>query len=208
MNFLFLGPQGSGKGTQAHLLKERMNLNYFDMGSFLRKMAESHEELKAKLAAGEMLPDELTNTLIQKHLEENQMYDNIIFDGYPRRIGQLMFLQSLLSQNGTRLDYTVYLTLPEEETIRRLSARRIHKVTGEIYNLITNPPGDNIDPNDLLHRADDQPEAIKQRLLTYHAETEPMIEELRKTTNFIEIDGTQDIETIHADIWDKLHTQE
>jgi adenylate kinase len=89
----------------------------------------------------------------------------------------------------------VYLSISEEETISRLSARRINKTTGEIYNMITNPPPADVTSEDLIHRDDDQPESIKKRLLAYHADTEPLLVELRKTTQFIEVNGLQTIES-------------
>jgi adenylate kinase len=208
MNILFLGPQGSGKGTQAHLLKEKLNLQYLDMGAFLRETAKTHPEVEERLGKGELLSDELVISLVKEYLDKNNLYDGLVYDGFPRRVPQLHALQQILNEQGKKLNYTVYLSIPEEETVRRLSARRIHKTTGEIYNLITNPPGDDINEEDLLHRSDDQPEAIRERLREYHSYTEPLLEELRKTTTFIEIDGTQSIESIHQEIYKALSEYE
>ncbi len=204
MNILFLGPQGSGKGTQAHLVREKFNMKYFDMGAFLRDVAKTNSEVKTIIESGELISDERVNELAIDYLSENNMFDGVIFDGYPRRVGQLTALQNFLEQNGKKLDCTVYLHIPEEETISRLSARRIDQKTGEIYNLITNPPGEDVNPSDLQQRIDDQPEAIKERLLLYHKDTEPLIELLKASTNFIEIDGTQTIEEIHEQAFKAL----
>ena len=200
MNILFLGPQGSGKGTQAHLLKEKLNLHYLDMGAFLRETAKINPEVEHKLSGGELLPDELVISLVKEYLEQNQLYDDLVYDGFPRRVAQLQKLQEILKAKGKKLDYTVYLSLSEEETIRRLSARRIHKTTGGIYNLVTNPPSSDINPEDLIQRQDDQPEAIRERLREYHTDTEPLLEELKSSTKFIEVDGMQSIENIHQEI--------
>lgn len=208
MNILFLGPQGSGKGTQAHLVREKFNMEYFDAGAFLREQAKTNSEIKEIIEHGELLSDEVVNKLIINHLSEHSLFSNVIFDGYPRRVGQLGALQAFLQNHGARLNYTVFLDIPEEETIRRLSARRIHKETGEIYNLITNPPGSEINTEDLIQRKDDQPEAIKERLKEYHTDTEPLLEELRKTTTFIEVDGTQTIEDIHKEVLQSLSKYE
>lgn len=207
MNILFLGPQGSGKGTQAHLLKDILNLQYFDMGAFLRESARENSILAEKLGKGELLSDDLVISLVRDYIQGNDLYDNMVYDGFPRRLAQLYALEELLKEKGKKIDYTVYLYIPEDITISRLSARRIHKITGEIYNLITNPPGQGINEADLYQRNDDKPEAIKERLKEYHSDTEPLITRLKQSTKFIEVDGTKSIEKIHQEIMQKLSEQ-
>ncbi len=201
MNILLIGPQGSGKGTQARLIKEKYSMSSFDMGAFLREEAKSNPEIKSLIEKGSLLSDDVINSLVSGYLSEKNLYDGIIFDGYPRRVGQLTALQSFLKEHGSKLDCTVYINIPEQETLKRLSARRINSETGEIYNLITNPPSKDVDIEKLIHRADDKPEAIKKRLDEYRKDTEPLIAELKATdTYFVEIDGTQSIESIHREI--------
>lgn len=200
MNILLLGPQGSGKGTQARMLTAKFNFFYFESGAYLRKIAEHNEEIRKMLAEGKLVPDREMTSYLTAFLDQNNLYDDVVFDGFPRTLPQYEFLRSWLRQKKVRLDLVLVLEISKEETVRRLSARRIDPETGKIYNLITDKPPADVDVRGLVQREDDKPEAIEKRLDLYKKQTEPLILELRKDSKVVEIDGERSIETIAEDL--------
>lgn len=205
MNIIILGPQGSGKGTQAKLLSEKLNLFYFESGRFLRELSKKRPEIGERIDKGHLVADEEMFSLVSEDLEEkNSQGDNMILDGYPRSIKQYELLEEWLKKKGKDIDYAILLEISQKESIRRLSARRMDKTTGKIYNLITDPPGKDIKRENLIQREDDKPEAIRQRLKDYKKVTEPLIKKLKEEGKLIEIDGEQPIETIFSQIIEKL----
>lgn len=200
MNIILLGPQGSGKGTQARILCEKFGFSYFESGAYLRRIAEGNSELKKFLAEGKLVPDEEMTSYLSAFLDSTGMYGGVVFDGFPRTVEQYHFWKEWLKDKEMKIDLVVDLTISEEETITRLSARRMDSSTGEIYNLITDPPPASVDPSTLVHRDDDKPEAIKTRLNLYKERTEPLITELKKDTKVVELDGARPIEDIASDL--------
>ena len=200
MNILLIGPQGSGKGTQARLLTEKYGFYYFESGEFLRKVAEKNEDLKKSLAEGKLVPDREMTSYLTAFLDERNLYDNIIFDGFPRTVDQYEFLKKWLADKKVCLDLVIVLTISENESIKRLSARRLDPTTGKIYNLVTEPPPAGVDESKLIQRDDDKPEAIRKRLTLYHEKTEPLITELKKDTKVVEIDGERLVGVIAKEI--------
>ena len=204
MNIILIGPQGSGKGTQARLICEKFNFFYFESGSFLRKIAQNNEELKKSLAEGILVPDTEMTSYLSAFLDQENLYEDIIFDGFPRTVEQYKFWQSWLNQKQVKIDLVLLLVISEAETVRRLSARRSDPTTGAIYNLITDPPPQDVDQSKLVHRDDDKPEAIKKRLMLYKQCTEPLISELGKSFQVVEINGERTIEEIAKEIEDTI----
>jgi len=200
MNILLIGPQGSGKGTQARLLVEKLGLFYFESGGFLREIAKKNEKVKEMLAGGNFVPDQEMVSYVTAYLDEKGIYDNILFDGFPRSIVQYDFLKSWLKQKNVSLNLALILEISEDETVRRLSARRSDPQIGKIYNLITDPPPNNIDKNLLVQRDDDKPEAIKKRLGWYKEQVIPLIVELKKEIKVVEINGERPINEIQNDL--------
>lgn len=200
MNIIILGPQGSGKGTQARLIVKEFNLFYVSTGDILREIAEKDVSVRNRLNKGVLLPDRETFEIIVKYLERKGINENILFDGYPRSVPQYELFKNWLNQRGKKIDLVIVLNISEEETIRRLSARREDPATGKIYNLITEPPGPEVDLGRLVQRDDDKPEAIRVRLEEYRSSTLPLIEELRKDTKVVEIAGERTVEEIAQDI--------
>lgn len=200
MNILLIGPQGSGKGTQARILLDKFGFFYFESGEFLRKVANDNEELKKALSEGKLVPDREMTSYLAAFFDQKNLYDDIIFDGFPRTESQYEFWQNWLTDKEVKLDLAIVLEINEEETIKRLSARRKDPETGAIYNLITDPPPPGLDQSKLIQREDDKPEAVKVRLANYRQRTEPLIKRLKKDMEVIEVDGQRPIDVISADI--------
>jgi adenylate kinase len=200
MNIVLLGPQGSGKGTQAKLLIDKFGFHYFESGAYLRKIAEKNEEVKKLLNEGQLVPDEEMTSYLTAYLDQESLYDDVVFDGFPRTLRQYNFLKNWLVRKQMKFDLVIILKINEEETIRRLSARRQDPVSGEVYNLITDPPPSGVDPDKLVQRDDDKTDAIKKRLELYNEATVPLIEVLKTETKVVEIDGERPIEEIQKEI--------
>lgn len=214
MNILLLGPQGSGKGTQAELLLEKFHLTHIDMGKILRSVANSDNQyagiVKEKQEKGELVPDEYVLLIAWDHiskLDPDRRNQGMLFDGYPRSVPQYEHVEDMLARFGKKIDHVIFLNISEEESIRRLSARRNCEQCGRIYNLITNPPPtpDTCEcGGKLVQRADDTPDAIKERLRLYHETTLPVLERARQNGVLLEIDGEQSIQAIHEELVNKL----
>jgi adenylate kinase len=201
MVFLIMGPQGSGKGTQAKRLAQELGYFYFDAGARLRKIAKDDARINEIVnKRGELLPDDEIFEIVTSALSEKRVYDNMILDGYPRSITQYELISKWLSDHNSEITKAIFLEVSEEVSIARLSARRQDPKTGKIYNLITKKPGGDVDINSLIHREDDKPKAIRERLMHYHKTTEPLVNKLRQQDRLIEVDGERGIEEIYEDI--------
>ncbi|MBI4157830.1 nucleoside monophosphate kinase [Candidatus Woesebacteria bacterium] len=209
MNLLILGPQGSGKGTQALLLAKEFGLVYLDMGAFLRELAGNDAQIDRLInKEGKLLSDEVTFDIFRKFLEANPgaLKKGLMLDGFPRTPGQFERIKKYFKEKGTRLDRAIALEVSEEISIQRLSSRRICEKCGTIYNLITNPPpGEKCEcGGNLVQREDDTPGAIKRRLALYRQRTEPLIGLLEKEGILIRVNGEREIEEISKDTVGKI----
>jgi adenylate kinase len=211
MNIIFLGPQGSGKGTQAELLAHKFGLNQIEMGEILRSIASSDNKyakpVRDAMTKGQLVPDEFFRLVLWDHINKCDHSRGFIFDGFPRNLIQYGQLKDMLMRFGMKVDRVILIDIREEETIRRLSARRTCRKCGRVYNLITNPPkndGKCSCGGELYQRDDDTPEATRTRLTTYREMTTPVIEEAKKDGALLEINGEKPIEEIHREIIEKL----
>jgi adenylate kinase len=202
-HLLILGPQASGKGTQASMLAQELNIRHIGMGERLREEAASGSRLgrviKAHIDKGELVPDELTCKMILREIERAPR--GCILDGFPRNIEQAEFLDK-----NVGVDTVIVLTLSDKTAIERIGGRR-ECPKGHDYHLKYNPPKRqgvcDIDGLPLQQRSDDIPAAIKKRLQLYHEQTEPVIEHYR--SKVITIDGEAPIPDVHLAILKALH---
>lgn len=211
MNILLLGPQGSGKGTQARLLLNKLGsigskYYYFESGTFFRELAKKDKKIDETInKKGQLISDEKTVRLISGFLESKlPQRDNLILDGFPRSIRQFELISEWFAKKSKKINLAIHLDIGKNETIKRLSARRVCVNCGEIYNLITAPPlKENICScgGKLVQREDDKPKAIKVRLDAYLKMTRPLIVRLDSLGILARIDGERPIDTIFADIW-------
>lgn len=212
MILIMAGPQGSGKGTQAKLLVEKFGLFHIEAGNLLREKAKENTVLGHKIASfinkGAMVPDKITFFLVEQLLTGQNLKKGIIFDGFPRRLTQLFWLEKKLKSKNTTLNFLIYLTLTKNESIRRLLGRRICPKCNRSYNLVTMPPkkGELCDVCQvpLVSRVDETKEAIERRLLNYQRRTSPMISYLKEKGKVLEIDGSSKVEKVFTSILKKL----
>lgn len=183
--FIFLGAPGSGKGTWSGIVSQRLDLSHLSTGDLLRHEVEADSELgqkaKSYMNAGELVPDELILSLVDKKLGE---LDGFILDGFPRNIAQAKSLQDILEKNEISLTKVIYLDVPEEELIRRITNRVVCPNCGATYNLKTMPPKVDgicdICGSKLIQRKDDTEEVFRTRLQAYNKQTAPLLDYYEK----------------------------
>ncbi|PSQ73247.1 MAG: adenylate kinase [Bacteroidetes bacterium QH_6_64_77] len=199
MRLVIFGPPGAGKGTQARLLEERRGITQISTGDILRAALEEETPLgqkaKSYVESGELVPDELVRKLAEQAIAD-EGYDDFVLDGYPRTQQQAEWLTEFLEEHEAPLDAVVSLEVPDEVLVRRLSRRRIHDETGETYHLDHDPPPDDVDPDLIVQRSDDEPETVRNRLAVYREETEPLASYYEKQDALVSVDGVGNIEEV------------
>ncbi len=198
VKILFIGPQGSGKGTQAKIISEELKILHISTGDLFREITgKLREELDSYMNKGQLVPDELVIRILKERISKPDCKNGFILDGYPRNLNQANLLDNI-----AKIDKVILIDISDELAIERISSRISCKKCGAVYNLITNPPKrkDICDKcqEELYRRADDNPDAVKKRLETYHKETEPILEKYKNI--LITIDGNQEIDKISMDI--------
>lgn len=206
--YLILGPQGSGKGTQAQALAKLLGVPQISTGDIFRQLAHSDSVLGRELAellkSGQLVPDDVTNKVVAERLAQADAQAGFILDGYPRNLSQAQYL----AQFKPHL-VAIYLKLSDEEAISRLAGRRTCSVCGRVYHIKFNPPQVNevcdLDGGHLIQRADDTPEAIRERLRIFHNQTEPLLDFYAQRGQLIEIDGSPPIAEVTEELVRRLH---
>lgn len=208
MNIVLLGAPASGKGTQAQLLSEKLNLFHFQTGELSRDLAEKNKRIKEIVDSGKLIPEEEMTMYALDYLTNTKPdYKNILFEGFPRFISQYEALEKFLNVKGDDIDNVISLDIDEDEAIKRLSSRRTCDKCGEVYNIVTNPPakkGFCECGGKLVQREDDKPKSIKVRFKYYKDNTEKLIDYLDKRKKLIRVDAARPIDVIFHDILEKL----
>lgn len=208
MNIILIGAQGSGKGTQAEKLSQLLGIRHVASGDLFRKAISEKNELgnkvKGYLERGELVPDDLTVAMILSRINEPDCEHGVLLDGFPRTIAQAEALDNGLQSTGQKVDVVVYLQVPREELLRRLSGRFICRASQHVFNINSNPPKVpgvcDIDGSELYQRTDDKGEAVQKRLDTFFNETIRLLDYYGKQQKVIEVNGNQDIEKVQADL--------
>jgi adenylate kinase len=216
MNLIILGPQGSGKGTQAEKLAEKFKLEHIDMGKFLREVAalgtplgkEIHEIINVKK---ELVSDKILKEAIHLKLMGLPREQGIVFDGVPRSQGQLEYFEGAMEEAGRQIDAVVLINLSEKESIERISKRRVCQKCKKVYILGRDKEVDEGKCDcggEVAIRIDDAPEGVVKRLGIFKKETLPVVEYFRRQDKLVEIDGDQTIDEVYGDIIEKLESVE
>lgn len=199
LQLAFLGPQGSGKGTQATLLEHSHGFAVLGMGAMLRQAAQAETDLgrqiKELTTSGKLVPTALTIDILVNHLSQLAPEQGFILDGFPRSLDQAEQLEVMKP-----LDSIVVFEISDQEAVRRI-VTRINCPHGHVFNTITHKPKVtgvcDYDGEALTRREDDHEEAVRQRLAIYHSETERVLEFYEKLGKVIRINGEQEIPKIH-----------
>lgn len=207
MKLIFIGPQGSGKGTQAFRLKEKLNIPHISTGDIFRENIKNNTELGIEaqkyMNEGKLVPDELVIRLIKDRLSQDDAKTGFILDGFPRNTEQAKALSE-----ATDIDKVVLIDLDDATAIERIGGRRTCKKCGTVYHVKFNPPKEegkcDEDGEELIQRDDDKEEAIKKRLEIYHKETQPISDFYKEQGILISVDGSKSIDDVEKDINKKL----
>jgi len=186
-----LGAPASGKGSVAEILSKEFNIPAISSGDIFRKYISEGTEIGKKaneyITKGELVPDEITVELIASRLEESDVENGLILDGFPRTVNQAKSLDEMLAKNGKKIDIVVNLETPEEEILERITTRRICSNSGckAIFNTLLHPSKvegicDKCGSS-LYQRDDDKLEKAKNRLAVYHRETAPVADYYKGT---------------------------
>jgi adenylate kinase len=199
-SIVLFGSPGSGKGTQAKLLKRCLQAPHISTGDMLRERIAQGTELgqrvAAKMHAGGLVLDEVVNAMVASRLGERDAADGFILDGYPRTTPQAHFLSDWLDEHGIR-EVVIHLAVDYNSIIARLTGRRQCPRCGTLYNIVSRPPKRegvcDLDGEKLVIRDDDREEVIRERLNAYDRQTRPVLEYYRTSgRRLLEVDASSD----------------
>ncbi len=210
MNILLFGAPGTGKGTQSAFLVSRMNFFHISTGDLFRSALSKKTTLGLKAQSymdkGQLVPDQIVIGLIREKLSCLPNDQSIVLDGFPRTLVQAEALDDLFLSMNKTLDKVLYLNMPMEQLVKRLSGRRVAEKSGRVYHIKFKPPKvENIcdeTGEKLLHRRDDQPSVVQERLKTYIKQTAPLIEYYKKKNILFELETMGSPEEVFSRIYE------
>ena len=205
--YIIMGVQGSGKGTQAKLLAERLDLEHISVGDIFRWNVQHHTKLGAQVrrsvAAGELVADDLVAAVVHRRLSEHDWNFGFIIDGFPRNQPQARFFLESYD-----LDAVILLEVPDQLVRDRILSRRLCSRCGVDYNLISSRPATegvcDVCGGRLVVRADDTPEVVEGRLRDYHEKTRPVLELFGAKEVIVAMDATGPVPQVQAAICEQL----
>lgn len=208
MNVIFLGPPGSGKGTQAKGTAETFNLVHLSTGDVFREaiggQTELGMEIKAYVDNGKLVPDELVSRVVFEHMTKTGLGKSFLLDGYPRTVDQAKALDDFFVKNKAELDAVVFFDIESAELLKRLTSRRQCGQCKEVFNLVSRPPKKegicDVCGGALFHRRDDKEDVIKNRLDVYERQTSPVLEFYKKRPGFISLDAKKEIGDVFKEL--------
>lgn len=193
---IFFGPPGSGKGTQAPIIKEEYCLCHLSTGDMLRDAVSRKTPMgmKAKevMNAGKLVSDEIVVGIIRDAIKSPECSKGFILDGFPRTVPQARMLDDLLAEEGNSIDAVINLAVDDSILLKRVEGRLIHSPSGRSYNIYFNPPKvegkDDVTGEPLTKRKDDNAEQLATRLEEFHSKTKPVLDYYRTKTVDIKAD--------------------
>ena len=206
---VLLGPPGAGKGTQALAIAEKLDIPHISSGDLFRENLRNQTELgklaKSYMDRGELVPDEVTISMVRERLSRVDCARGALLDGFPRTPAQAVALDGILKEFGSRVNWVPYINVPDEVLVGRLTGRWTCRTDPtHIYNLKTNPPTKpgvcDLCGGELYQRDDDKLETVQNRIKVYMKQTMPLIEYYRNAGVLVEVDGQQGIEKVSSDL--------
>ncbi|MCY0882184.1 MAG: adenylate kinase [Firmicutes bacterium] len=212
MNIILIGAPGAGKGTQAARLSRIYHLPHIATGDLFRAHMAQNTALGNKardfMEQGVLVPDSLTVDMVDARLSEEDAAHGVILDGFPRNLPQAELFEQLLRRRGWHLDSAVYIAVPVEILVERLSGRRVCPKCGATYHVLTHPPkNDNrcdVCGTALITRPDDAPDTVRRRLAVYTEQTAPLIAYYQAQNLLRSVDGAQPVDEVTRQIQEVL----
>ncbi|MEM0355395.1 MAG: nucleoside monophosphate kinase [Desulfurococcaceae archaeon] len=197
MKAVIIGPPGAGKGSVAEYFKSKYCIPHLSTGDVFRAEISRETELgriaKTYIDRGELVPDDIVIEIVKKTLSQMDLSRGVILDGYPRTLKQAEALDSFLE-----IDVAIYVYIPEEVAIERLSNRYVCPICNKIYNLKFNPPKNDLtcdqDGAKLYRRSDDEPDIVRERYRVYYQQSKAVIDYYRSKRKLVEVDNSQNLE--------------
>jgi len=210
--YVFLGPPGAGKGTQAKVVAKMLGIPQISSGDIFRENKKNKTELgllaDEYIKVGELVPDDVTIRMVGERISRTDCDLGAILDGFPRTPNQAKALDEMLEGMKCQIIQVPYIAVDEEELVERLSGRLTCREEGHVFHKKYNPPKEagvcDFDGSELYQREDDRPETVKHRIRVYEQQTRPLIEYYRDRGILVEINGNQDIEQVTRELMDML----
>ncbi|MBN2566938.1 adenylate kinase [Candidatus Woesearchaeota archaeon] len=214
MRLIILGAPGSGKGTQAARIAERLDMLQISTGDLLRAEVKARSEIGRKAGAimngGNLVPDDIILHLIEDRIRQDDAINGYIFDGFPRNIEQAKALDRLMGKVKHHIDAVVDLEVPDDVVITRTAGRRVCKACNAVYHVELNPPREegvcDACGGELIQRDDEKEETVRNRLKVYKEQTAPVRDFYRAKGLLRSFDGTQTMATLTDQIISALDT--
>jgi adenylate kinase len=211
--YVFLGPPGAGKGTQAKVVAQNKGIPQISSGDLFRENLKDQTELGIRanqfIKVGELVPDDITIEMVGERISRTDCKAGAILDGFPRTPNQAKAFDEILEETGCKINQVPYIAVPEGELIERLSARLTCRAQGHIFHKKYNPPKVagicDFDGSELYQREDDQPETVKHRIQVYEQRTRPLVEYYQERGILVKINGSQSIEDVTKDLLDLVN---
>jgi adenylate kinase len=208
MYVVMLGAPGAGKGTQADILSQEIDLPHIASGDLFRQALEEKTRLgllaKSYMDKGELVPDEITIEMILERIDEPDCVSGCIFDGFPRTLRQAEVLDKSFREQGKTIDKAIYIEVPNEELVKRLSGRWLCRVCQTPYHVISSPPKTpgKCDKcgGELYQRSDDKEETVKERLRVFFARTIAILDYYEKQSKLVKVNGNLGIQEVAREI--------
>jgi adenylate kinase len=208
MHIIMLGAPGAGKGTQADILSKEMNLPHIASGDLFRQALEERTEVgllaKSYMDKGELVPDEVAIKMILGKINQPDCTSGCLLDGFPRTLHQAQVLDKALKEQGKSIDKAIYIEVPNEELVKRLSGRWLCRVCQTPYHIISSPPKTpgKCDKcgGELYQRSDDREETVNDRLGVFFAQTVPILDYYKKQNKLIKVNGNLGMQGVASEI--------
>lgn len=209
MNLILLGLPGAGKGTQASKIVEKYQIPHISTGDMFRSAIKEETALgmKAKefMDAGDLVPDKVTNGIVEERLQADDAKNGFLLDGFPRTINQAEALDKILTENNRSLDAVLYIKVDKSILMERLTGRFICSNCGATYHKVNNLPKeegtcDVCGGHDFYQRDDDKPETVERRIDVNESQTNDLVDFYSKDSLIVEFDGQQEPDEVFEDI--------
>jgi adenylate kinase len=212
MRLILLGPPGSGKGTQARMVGERLGVPQISTGDILREAValktDLGEQARSYMDSGRLVPDDIMLSLVDKRIGEPDCASGFVLDGFPRTLAQALGLEEILGKREQTIDAVVFIDVDDEVVLGRLSRRRVCPQCKALYNLDADPPRDDEMCDrcgvKLILRTDDRQDTVKTRLGVYRRDTLPLVEYYESRGILKKIDGKGEIQTVFSAVMQEI----